>query len=76
MVTIRPDSKIFATGGWDYQIRIFSFKTLKPLAVLDFHNSTIQDIVFTQERSEAYNCDYLMAATGKDGCISFWNLYN
>ncbi|KAG0266671.1 Guanine nucleotide binding protein (G protein), beta polypeptide 1-like [Mortierella polycephala] len=36
-VKVRNDNKILALAGWDGRIRIFSCKTLKPLAVLKCH---------------------------------------
>ncbi|KAF9185500.1 Guanine nucleotide binding protein (G protein), beta polypeptide 1-like [Haplosporangium sp. Z 767] len=36
-VKVRNDNKILALAGWDGRIRIFSCKTLKPLAVLKYH---------------------------------------
>ncbi|ODA79680.1 hypothetical protein RJ55_05274 [Drechmeria coniospora] len=34
---IRSDGKIFATAGWDANIRVYSCKTLRELAVLQWH---------------------------------------
>ena len=34
---IRSDGRIFATAGWDSQVRVYSCKTLKELAVLSWH---------------------------------------
>ena len=34
-VCVRPDEKIFATGGWDCKLRVFHWKKLEPLAVLE-----------------------------------------
>ncbi|XP_058798115.1 guanine nucleotide-binding protein subunit beta-like protein 1 [Phymastichus coffea] len=75
-IAIRPDAKIFATGGWDSRIRIYSWKTLRPLVVLDQHKATIHDIIYSTCRVEAYNSKCLMAVAGKDGNISLWDLYN
>jgi WD40 repeat protein len=75
-IAIRPDTKVFAAGGWDSRIRIYSWKTLRPLVVLDQHKSTIHDIIYSSCKVEAYNSKCLMAAAGKDGTISLWDLYN
>ncbi|XP_011497853.1 PREDICTED: guanine nucleotide-binding protein subunit beta-like protein 1 [Ceratosolen solmsi marchali] len=75
-VAIRPDAKVFSTGGWDRRIRIFSWKTLRPLVVLDQHKATIHDIIYSSCKVEAYNSKCLMAVAGKDGNISLWDLYN
>jgi WD40 repeat protein len=34
---LRSDGKIFATAGWDNKARVYSCKTLKELAVLEWH---------------------------------------
>lgn len=34
---IRSDGRIFATAGWDSKIRVYSCKTMKELAVLQWH---------------------------------------
>jgi WD40 repeat protein len=62
------DSKIFATGGWDFRVRIFSVKKPRLLAVLDFHKDAINTIDFSEQN--------LVAVGSNDGIISFWNLYN
>lgn len=72
----RPDSKVFAAGGWDGRLRIFSWKSLRPFVVLDQHRGTIHDIAYSHGKIEAYNSKGLMAAAGKDGTISLWDLYN
>lgn len=76
VISIRPDNKIFAVGNWDGRLRIFSCKTLKQLAVLDHHRSTIHDVIFSSSYVESYNCKYIMAAAGKDGYVSLWDIYN
>ncbi|XP_043279013.1 guanine nucleotide-binding protein subunit beta-like protein 1 [Venturia canescens] len=72
----RSDSKVFAVGGWDGRLRIFSWKSLRPLVVLDQHKGSIHDIAYYHGKIEAYNSKGLMAAAGKDGTISLWDIYN
>ena len=67
-VKIRWDSKIVATGGWDNKIRIFSLKTLKPLAVLDYHTGTVQALSFSASK--------LLACGSTDKKISIWKVYD
>lgn len=76
ILNIRPDSKIFTTGNWDNRLRIFSCKTLKQLAILDHHRDILHDITYSHSYTESYNCQYLMAAAGKDGYVSLWDIYN
>lgn len=66
-VTIRPDGKILATAGWDHRIRVFHWRTMKPLAVLAFHSASVCSVAFAT--------DGLLAAGSKDQRISIWSLY-
>lgn len=76
VLATRVDSKVFAAGCWDGRIRVYSWKSLRPLVVLDQHRSTIFDITYSADKIQAYNNKNLMAATGKDGTISLWDIYN
>ncbi|XP_018772093.2 guanine nucleotide-binding protein subunit beta-like protein 1 isoform X3 [Serinus canaria] len=71
-ITIRPDKKILATAGWDHRIRIFGWKKLKPLAVLDYHTATVHCVSFSDHSSPP---DRLLAAGSKDQRISVWSIY-
>lgn len=67
-IKIRPsDSRIFAIGGWDSRIRLYSTKKQKFLACLDFHKDAINSIDFATNN--------LMCAGSNDGIITFWDLY-
>lgn len=66
-VKIRPDRKILATAGWDHRIRVFHWRTMKPLAVLAFHSATVHCVAFAT--------DGLLAAGSRDQRISVWSLY-
>lgn len=66
-VKIRPDHKILATAGWDHRVRVFHWRTMKPLAVLAFHSATVHCLAFAD--------DGLLAAGSKDQRISVWSLY-
>lgn len=76
IITIRPDAKIMAVGGWDSRIRLYSWKTLKPLAVLNQHKDTVHDISYSIERIKAYDNKFIMATAAKDGYIALWDIYN
>lgn len=76
VVRIRHDRKVFVTGGVDGSIRIYSWKSLRPLAVLTEHKGPINDITFSVEPIQSWKKKNLMAAAGKDGVISLWDLYN
>ncbi|XP_027628412.1 guanine nucleotide-binding protein subunit beta-like protein 1 isoform X2 [Tupaia chinensis] len=67
-VTIRADRKILATAGWDHQVRVFHWRTMKPLAVLAFHSATIHCVAFATNG--------LLAAGSGDQRISVWSIYS
>ena len=64
---IRKDGKLFVTGGWDSQARLFGCKKMKPLAVLSYHSGSVQCAHFLEDNT--------LILGSKDGCISFWSLY-
>lgn len=64
---IRDDAKLVATGGWDGRVRLFSAKTLKPLAVLCGHTEGVQCTAFSR--------DHTLATGSKDKTISLWSIY-
>ncbi|KAH8554032.1 WD40-repeat-containing domain protein [Umbelopsis sp. PMI_123] len=70
-VCIRNDAKIIATAGWDSRIRIFSAKTLKPLAVLETHRDSVYSVAFCSLPCPHH---YLLGAS-KDHRISLWDIY-
>ncbi|XP_006608647.1 guanine nucleotide-binding protein subunit beta-like protein 1 [Apis dorsata] len=76
IITIRPDAKIMAVGGWDSRVRIFSWKSLKPLAVLTQHKDTVQDINYSIQGIKVYDNKCIMATAAKDGYIALWDIYN
>ncbi|XP_031984273.1 guanine nucleotide-binding protein subunit beta-like protein 1 isoform X4 [Corvus moneduloides] len=71
-ITIRADKKILATAGWDHRIRIFGWKKLKPLAVLDYHTATVHCVSFSDHSNPR---ERLLAAGSKDQRISVWSIY-
>lgn len=75
VVKTRSDSKIFVSGGYDGRLRVFSCKTLRILAVLSEHRGPVTDIQFSPCIINYWNSK-IMAASGADGTITLWNLYN
>lgn len=73
-VRIRPDGKVFVVGCWDGKLRWFATKTCRPIAVVDYHASTILDLTFSTFPVEVRQSKALMAAADKDGKISLWDL--
>ncbi|PKY37703.1 WD40 repeat-like protein [Rhizophagus irregularis] len=82
-IKIRSDSKIFVTAGWDSNIRIFSSKTMKPLAILSYHKESVYSLAFTYifsyEDSDTLTendiQDHFLVGGGKDNKISLWKIY-
>lgn len=74
-VRIRKDQKVFCAGGVDGRVRIFSWKSLRPLAVLTEHRSAVNDIVYSNDKVDLWKSQ-IMATVENDGQISLWNLYN
>ncbi|XP_051829174.1 guanine nucleotide-binding protein subunit beta-like protein 1 [Antechinus flavipes] len=72
-VAIRPDGKIVATAGWDHRIRLFGWKQLKPLAVLDYHSAAVHCVAFSDPGRPS---EQLLAGGSKDQRISVWSVYN
>ncbi|CAI2173318.1 15885_t:CDS:2, partial [Funneliformis geosporum] len=54
-IKIRTDSKIFATAGWDSKIRVFSSKSMKPLAILSYHKESVYSLAFAHVYSQEDN---------------------
>lgn len=76
IVRLRPDRKVFASGGWDGRLRVFSWKSLRLLAVLNEHQGgKVTDVQFSPSAVRFWDAN-IMAASGSDGTISLWNLYN
>lgn len=73
---IRPDKKILAAGCWDGKIRIFSWKNLKLLAVLDCHQESVLDVCFFADNSDVDGTRYFLAGGSSDKKVSLWNIYN
>ena len=75
-VRIRPDSKLVAVGCWDGKLKLYSWKSLVLLAVLDPHVLTLQDICYIRTKTDNEKIKYLMAAASKDSTVSLWDIYN
>lgn len=74
-VKIRDDRKVFTVGGWDGRIRVYSWSSLRPLAVLSEHKAAVTDVAHSTGRVSLWNSP-IMGVAGLDGHISLWDLYN
>lgn len=74
-VKIRADRKVFSVGGWDGRIRIYSWNSLRPLAVLTDHKAAVSDIAHSLGSVSLWNSP-IMGVAGLDGHVSLWDLYN
>lgn len=50
-LSLSPDEKVLATGGWDGKIRLFSAASGKPLGELGYHRDTVHCVTFANRRS-------------------------
>ncbi|CAM9608905.1 unnamed protein product, partial [Phaeothamnion confervicola] len=69
---IRDDQKLFAAGGWDHRVRLFSWgrrRPSAPLAVLRCHNGSVHCLDHGPLGSG------LLAVGAKDCRLSIWELY-
>lgn len=72
-VKIRKDGKIVITAGNDCNIRVFSWKSMKLLAVLNFHVQKIHCLSFCPNSVAKQNS--VFASGSEDKCIALWSLY-
>lgn len=66
----RPDGRVFAAGGWDKRVRIYS-RSGKPLAILRGHDKGIQTIDWSPNAAATG----LMASGSSDGRICVWRCF-
>ncbi|KAG9262069.1 guanine nucleotide-binding protein subunit beta-like protein 1 [Astyanax mexicanus] len=71
-VRIRGDGRIVATAGWDCSVRVFGWRRLKPLAVLQHHQDPVQSLEFSDHQDPTQR---LLAAGSTDQRISMWSIY-
>jgi len=66
---LRPDRRIFASGGWDKRIRIWQRRNLKPLAVIHHHTGTVNAVHFS-------TCSRWLLSGSEDRTLALWSLYS
>eukprot|EP00911_Craspedida_sp_UC1_P002017 UC1_evm1s1557 len=64
-LALRYDEKLLASGGWDGQVRLFSWPRFRPLAILSAHRAGISSVVFSAPL-DILNGGALLAAASKD----------
>lgn len=70
---LRDDGKLLASAGWDHRVRLFGWKRLRPLAVLQYHTDMVLSVAFSNHQDPKMR---LLAAGSKDQRISLWSIYN
>lgn len=73
-VSVRGDARLFATGGWDNRVRLFTWPKASPLAILEYHRAAINVVVWSRAFFEV-DGGSLLAAGSKDTRISLWSVY-
>lgn len=76
VLQLRPDDKIVAAACWDLTVRLFSWKTMKLLAVLDSHSTGVMNIVYSELPVAFWKARYMLAVANKDNKITLWDVYN
>lgn len=72
-VRIREDGKIVIIAGLDFNIRVFSWKTLQPLAVLKFHELAVYCLAYCPVCIGEHRS--VFASGSKDQNIALWDIY-
>ncbi|GJN93633.1 hypothetical protein Rhopal_006690-T1 [Rhodotorula paludigena] len=69
-VAVRSDGRLLATAGWDGELRLYSAKTLQPLAVLSHHRTALQSLSFAplapHRRSTTRSSEALLGGDAED----------
>ena len=67
----RPDGSVFAVGGWDKRVRIYSRTSAKLLAVLKGSNSSVTALDWIKIEG-TLDDDHVIAAGCSGGKIDIW----
>lgn len=76
VLQLRPDDKIVAAACWDFTVRLFSWKSMKLLVVLDSHSTGVLNIAYSGSSVTFWNAMYVLAVANKDNKITLWDVYN
>ena len=64
-LALRGDGKVIASAGWDYRVRLFATKSLRRLAVLRYHDASVNALDWSSN---------LLATGSKDTKVAVWRL--
>lgn len=65
-VRYRSDGRLLVSTHWDYTVRIFDQKRLKPLAILRHHRDSVYAVDFVEESAYPYINDGKLNMEQKD----------
>lgn len=73
---LRPDNKIVAAACWDHKVKLFSWKSMKLLAVLDPHSTGVISLVYSERSIQFWKTKHMLAVADKGNRITLWDVYN
>lgn len=76
VLQLRPDDKIVAAACWDLTVRLFSWKTMKLLVILETYSTGVVNIMFSELSVKFWKTKYMLAVANKDNKITLWDVYN
>ena len=71
----RPDGRVFAVGGWDRRVRIYSRTNAKLVRILKgIHSNSVTAVDWVRDDEDLIRAGVL-AAGSQDGTISIWRAF-
>ena len=71
----RPDGRVFAVGGWDRRVRIYSRTNAKLVRILKgTHLSSVTTLDWVRSEDDLMS-DGVLASGSEDGTISLWRAF-
>lgn len=69
----RPDGKVFAVGGWDKRVRIYSRTSAKLLSIMKGSDASVTALDWNwNSKTGSDDDEFLLSAGSSDGKIALW----